>query len=73
MSSTENSKVDLSDWLRGLLHGSLGGFTGFFAGVLIQAIFSITANPPTFATDLPFIGTLGGFTFGFASGVARDL
>lgn len=73
MSSSETVGLDTGDWLRGLLQGSLAAFAGFFAGLLIQAIFGVQATPPSYAAALPYIGTLGGFTFGFVTGAGRDL
>lgn len=58
----------MNDWLKGLLHGSLGAFTGFLAGGLIAAIFALSTGAPVWATGLPYIGAIGGFTFGFAEG-----
>ena len=71
--SAQSTTLDTGDYLRGLLMGSLGAFAGFFAGLFIAAIFGIQANPPAYASALPYLGTLGGFVFGFVSGAGRDL
>lgn len=59
------------DWLKGLAHGAIAAFGGFLLGALIAAIFALSASPPTWAPDMPYIATIGGFAFGFLAGVTR--
>ncbi len=68
MSSQENVSKKINNWIKGLKHGSYGAFAGFLAGALISAIFALSGNPPVWAINLPYVGALGGFTFGFMEG-----
>lgn len=63
---------ELNDWLTGLKHGAVGLFGSFLVGALIAAVFALSANPPVWATAMPYIGALGGFAFGFVEGATRD-
>lgn len=72
MSSTSVS-LQIDDWLRGLLFGGLGAFSGFLLGALIAAIMALQASPPVWAASMPYVGSLGGLSFGFVAGAGRDL
>lgn len=67
------TKLDTGDWLRGLLMGAIGAFGGFLAGLLIAAIFGLQASPPSFASGMPYVASIGGFAFGFVAGAGRDI
>ncbi len=72
--STNNSfrKRHIGDWLRGMLHGAIGAFSGFLVGALIAAIFSLTTNAPAWAPSMPYVAAIGGFAFGFTEGAGSD-
>lgn len=67
------SKRDIGDYMRGVLHGSLGAFAGFLFGAFIAAIFALEASAPTWAPAMPYVAAIGGLAFGFAEGVTNDL
>lgn len=66
---------NVQDYLRGMLHGSIGATVGFFGGLGIGGILALDPTPivaPIVISGVPVVLTVLGFAFGFADGASND-